>query len=76
MLYAAIRDYKLFVKQLNYIKMKVQVRIPANVTGKKEQNFCYNVNNIFSFLKVWLKAKKNKASAVFIFLDRKEALNK
>lgn len=48
-------------------KMKVQYRIPASVTGSKEVNLVADAKNLFQIFKLWRKARKEKATAFFIF---------
>lgn len=47
--------------------MKVQYRIPATVKGTKENNFSYDVKNLFKVWRLYRKAKKEKAFVFFIF---------
>lgn len=47
--------------------MKVQYRIPAKITGTMEKNFVEDAKGIIQLFKVYRKAKKAKASALFIF---------
>ena len=48
--------------------MKVQLRFKATETTK-EVNRVYTVNNFFHFLRIWFKAKRERASAFLVFLE-------
>lgn len=49
--------------------MKVHYRIPAKITGKKEINHCANAETLFDLIRLYLKAKKLKASAFFVYFE-------
>lgn len=47
--------------------MNLQVRIPASITGSTQKNYVFKVTGIFSLIKYYLKAKKMKADAMYLF---------
>lgn len=48
--------------------MKIQVKFKATEKSK-EQNFVYTATNFFKILRIVYKAKRDKASAVYLFLE-------
>jgi len=49
--------------------MKAQYRLPKEITGSNEKNYTADLKNIFQLFRFYIKAKKEKATAFFIFFS-------